>query len=350
MSPRRVSGTLVVVGVLGAAFASQASAATKTVYAGPNIRLPEALEFNDFYRRTVTIRQGDSVRWQFRGFHNVTFPARGQRPPPLFASDPSTPIQGVVDAAGAPFFFNGRPRQIIDPRSGLPQGGRSHNPSRLTGSGVPQGETARPYTLRFTRLGSFGYVCTVHPGMRGRVRVVSRRARIPTRAQDLAAAKAQRTAQQRLARRLARPDVPSGQVLGGSDRSPVAHLKFFPSRLTVDAGDSVTLRVPGRQEPHTFSFGPTAYLRDIARNFVAPVMNPSGPPTLVLDPRGVFPSDPPPLPPLSPGIHGNGFLSTGILLRGTPGGTTASIRFSTPGSYGYICFIHPNMRATIVVQ
>jgi plastocyanin len=350
MSPRRVSGALVVVGMLAAIFASQAAAATKTVYAGPNIKLPDELVFNDFYRRTVTIHQGDSVRWQFRGFHNVVFPARGRRPPPFFAADSSTPIQGAADAAGQPFFFNGRPRQIIDSRSAVPQGGRAHSPSRLYGSGIPQGDTARPYTLKFNRRGSFGYLCSVHPGMKGTVRVVRRGARIPTRAQDLSAAKAQRGAQQRLARRLARPDVPSGEVLGGSNRGLVAYLKFFPSRLTVDAGDSVTFRVPGRQEPHTFSFGPEAFLTDIVRNQITPVPNPSGPPTIVFDPRVVFPSDPPPLPAHAPAIHGNGFLSTGVLARGTPAGTSASIRFSTPGSYDYICFIHPEMKATIVVQ
>ncbi len=350
MSTRRMSVALVVVGLLGAAFAGEAAAATKTVYAGPKVRLPDELEFNDFYRRTVTIRQGDSVRWQFRGFHNVVFPARGRRPPPLFAADPSTPISGVVDAAGAPFFFNGQPRQIIDPRSELPQGGRTHSPSRHSGSGIPQGDTARPYTLRFTRRGSFGYVCTVHPGMRGRVRVVGRGARVPTKAQDLRAAKAQRTAQQRLARRLDNPDVPSGEVHGGSDRGLVAWLKFFPERLTVNAGASVTFRVPGRQEPHTFSFGPEAYLRDIVQALITPVPNPSGPPTIVFDPRSVFPSDPPPLPAHAPAIHGNGFVSTGVLARGTPGGTSASLRFSTPGSFDFVCLIHPEMKATIVVQ
>jgi plastocyanin len=350
MSPRRVSGALVAVGVLCALVTSHAAAVTKNVYAGPNAKLPNILSFNDFYRRTITVHQGDSVRWQFRGFHNVAFPARGQKPPPFNAQDSSTPITGVNDAAGQPFWFNGQPRLIVDPRSGLPSAGKTYDGSRLAGSGIPQGDTAKPFTLKFTKRGAFSYVCTVHPHMRGTVRVVGRGVRIPTRLQDLRAAKAQLTAQQRLARRLANPRVPSGRVLGGSDRGKVNLLKFFPSRLTVRAGSAVTFSVPSAQEGHTFTFGPTAYVRDIIRNLVTPVPAAAGPPTLVFNPQAGFPSDPPPtLPPHTPTVHGNGFVNTGIIGADAPA-RTSSLRFTTPGSYDYFCLLHPEMKATVVVQ
>ena len=71
----------------------------------------------DFSRHTVRINRGDSVRWRFADAgvsHNVT-------------------------SRGTPRFRSSRSMQ--------------------SGS----------YAVRFTRAGTYRYVCTIHPGMRGRV-------------------------------------------------------------------------------------------------------------------------------------------------------------------------------------
>jgi plastocyanin len=71
----------------------------------------------DFSRHTVRINRGDSVRWRFADAgvsHNVT-------------------------SRGRPHFRSSQ--------------------SMLTGT----------YTVRFTRPGTYRYVCTIHPNMRGRV-------------------------------------------------------------------------------------------------------------------------------------------------------------------------------------
>jgi plastocyanin len=71
----------------------------------------------DFSRHTVRINRGDSVRWRFADAgvsHNVT-------------------------SRGRPRFRNSRSMQ----------------------SGT--------YAVRFTRAGTYRYVCTIHPSMRGRV-------------------------------------------------------------------------------------------------------------------------------------------------------------------------------------
>jgi plastocyanin len=351
MSAPRLAGAVSAALVLVALAAGSASAATKTVYAGPNARLsPKDLVVNDFFRRAVTIRQGDSVRYVFRGFHNVVLPRRGQRPGGLIEPDPSAPYTGVVDAAGQPFWFNGQPRLQIGATTILPQGGRTHDGTRLTSSGIALGEP-RPYTVRFPRRGSYTFFCTIHPGMKGTVRVLRRGARIPSVAQDKRAAAAQLARAQRTARRLARQEIPARTISGGSDRGAVNYLRFFPRRLTVDAGQTVRFTVPSKQEPHTLSVGPRAFLEDLGENaFVPPPGGP--PPPLVADGRAFLPSDPPPtLPDFDGANHGNGFISTGALGGGAAEQTSSTIRFTRAGTYDFICLIHPEeMKGQITVR
>jgi plastocyanin len=348
---RRAAGACLAATALLAAFTGQALAATKTVSAGPNAKLAPELAINDFFRRTVTIHQGDSVKWIFRGFHDVVLPAKGHKAPPFFAADPVAKIEGFADTAGAPFWFNGLPRQNIDPRSAFPAGSKTYDGTRLTGSGIPQGDTAAPYKLQFTKTGVFTYYCTIHTGMKARVKVLPKSARIPTAAQDAKAAKQQLSVALKQAKKLAAPNIPAATVHGGSDRGAVNYLKFFPGSVTIKAGQSVVFSVPGSQEPHTFSFGTDAYLKDIVAKQITPVPGAGGPPTLVFDPRALLPSDPPgALPAYTGQNHGDGFLSTGVLGKGTPGGTRASVTFANPGTYGFICLIHPEMHGTVVVQ
>jgi len=349
----RLFGLLIAATLVLGAGAGAADAATKTVYAGPNAKLPEEQSLNDFYRRTVTIRQGDSVSWAFRGFHTIAFPARGKQAPPFLSPDAAAKYTAINDGAGAPFWFNGQPRLQLDPRSAFPQGGKLHASNRLTGSGLPLAEgEPKPYRLRFDRRGTFSYVCTVHPGMKGKVKVIGRGAAVPSAAQDRRAAKRQLDQQLAEVKRLDRFQAPAATVHGGSDKGNVALLKFFPTSVTIAAGQSVQFVVQGRQEPHTFSFGPEAYLKQIVDAQIAPVPGSGPPPILALDARALLPSDPPPaLPPHTGANHGNGFLSTGILGR-FPGsrGTSTAIQFTTAGSFPFICLIHPEMKATVVVQ
>ena len=350
MSTRRLAGATLAAGLLAAGAAGQATAATKTVYAGPNARLtPKDLVVNDFFRRAVTIHQGDSVRWQFRGFHNVVIPRRGQRPPAFIAPNASAPYAGVNDEGGQPFWFNGQPRLELGATTLNKQGGSSYDGSALTASGIALGEP-KPYTVRFTRRGSFTYYCTIHPGMRGTVRVVARGQRIPSAAQDRRAAAAQLARAKRTARRLARPDIPARTISGGSDRGTVNYLRFFPRRLTIDAGQTVRFTVPSKQEPHTLSVGPKAYLENLGENALAPPAG-SPPPPLVADGRAFFPSDPPPTLPAFDGTnHGNGFISTGALGGGQEQ-TRSSIRFTKAGTYDFFCLIHPEeMQGQITVR
>jgi hypothetical protein len=94
------------------------------------------------------------------------------------------------------------------------------------------------------------------------------------------------------------------------------------------------------------TFGPTAYVNQLAKT----TFEGQG---LDLDGEGVYPSDPPPagIPSLTPTTHGNGFLNSGVLADKGVGPLPRSfkITFGTPGTYQYICLVHPEMKGTITV-
>jgi hypothetical protein len=106
-----------------------------------------------------------------------------------------------------------------------------------------------------------------------------------------------------------------------------------------------------RTEIHTATVGPgdpikqpSSYLGQIEAGLQGPG----------LDPRGVYPSEPPgALAALTPAFHGNGFWSSGVIDL-DPGTPTVpprnAVLFAGPGTYQVFCMIHPFMHATVTVQ
>lgn len=355
---RKTYGMVAVGGLLAVlAGGGTAAAATKDVSAGPPLERPPVgvdrdTGVNAFYPRSVAITTADRVRFTLRGFHNVVFAPRGQRAPTLLMPDPANPVAGVLDAAGAPFWFNGQPRVVVDSRSFLPTGGNRVTGTRLVSSGLPQGDNPPPFPVSFARTGTYTYVCTVHPGMRGTVRVASRGRRVPSAAADRRGVARQLARDIRTLKRLQEFAGPAGnEVRLGNDAGAPHVLRFFPAQKTVRVGETVNFTMPARTtEAHTATFGPAPFLQELARTLIGPA--PGSPMTLLFDARTAYPSDPPPLPPLAPTSHGNGFLNTGVLDGdpGSPNPTSASVTFGAPGTYAYICVIHPEeMKATITV-
>lgn len=107
---------------------------------------------------------------------------------------------------------------------------------------------------------------------------------------------------------------------GGSAQSEaVQALDFYPSSLTIDAGDTV-IWTNSTTIPHTVSI---------------PTAGQTPPPGAIQKPVGGSTFD------------GSTYISSGFLVKGQ----AYSLRFTTPGVYKYYCLVHPpEMLGTIVVQ
>jgi plastocyanin len=347
---------------------SMAHGATKTVQVGPygpaaGTYSKAVGDANAFFRKVTTIHAGDRVQWKINGFHTVTFRPRGAQYPPLFTVDPAHLLSGITDPAGQPFWFNGQSRLILNPLAANPQGSATYDRASLHSSGLPLGQGApKPYTLKFPRKGTFGYVCLVHPGMAGTVRVLGHGKAVPTARQDRREAKRELTSIARTTVRLSTGIGTQGlknTIQAGNDRRSGATVyKYFPAKATVKAGTTVTLRMPRRStEAHTFTFGPSngkdQYV-DLLSNpkFFVPDPSSGTPPTIVADARALLPSDPPPAIPAYTGTnHGNGFWNSGVLDSdaASPNPASVKVTFTTPGTYAYICLLHPFMHGTVTV-
>ncbi len=343
--------------VSAAAFAllapAGAVAKTFTVSVGPPGQLPAHLDMDAFFPSALTVHVGDSVRFAIHGFHDVAYLPPGAPPPPLAIPQSGATSGGLRDAAGKPFWFDAAPRLKVNPAVGQAAGGGTLTPGRYMNSGLPsRSKLTETYVLRFTRAGSFRLFCLVHRGMSAIVRVVPRGRPAPAPSQVRTAARAQLRSALRLARRLGRIKPPRLQVLAGHDSGPIAWMRFFPEHLRIRAGQTVRFAVDSTHEGHTITFGPEAYTGAIERTLVEPQPVPGGPPALIFNPLGVYPSEPPGAPLAYSGAnHGNGFLNSGLLDTDphTPNPSDVRITFTTPGTYRFECVIHPGMDGTVTV-
>ena len=357
---RRIIAAAAVTGLIACASASSAFAVTKTVDVGGHgfSGAPKNLQALAFLRSVVSVHVGDSVKFHIRGglIHTATFVPRGRSIPSLTALDTAHPVSGLADANGMPFWFNGQPRPILNPIAAFPTAGHTVTGGALVNSGIPS-DQAKGMTFRvtFPKSGTFKFVCLVHPGMSGTVKVVPRSRHIPSRAQDAAVAKREISAIVKEANAKAKTPVPTGHVDVGRTGRGLTINAMFPATTTVKAGQAVTFSMAGqsRLEIHTVTLGPPSVTALIENSFITPVPSATGPPTLVINPLAAFPSDPPPtLPPYTGSNHGNGFLNSGILDNdpATPQlPSSATVTFAAPGTYHFECVIHANMDGTVVV-
>src|SRR4051794_6332287 len=140
-----------------------ADAATRTVYAGPQLKRPKGLERtepNTFYPGSVSIHQGDKVAFAFKGFHNISYAPPGIAHPALLA--PDVMVTGLDDAAGRPFWFNGRPRMIFHPWIVFSQGNGIADGKGFISSGLPlTTPPPPPWTVTYPKAGTFKMYCDV---------------------------------------------------------------------------------------------------------------------------------------------------------------------------------------------
>ena len=338
--------------------AGSAQAATRSVDVGPGPKaLPQnrTYDANAFLPGTVTVHVGDKVKFNLNGFHTVTFGDASKTP--LFVLDQGKP-SGEKDSQGNPFWFSDKDRIVANPAAIFPRPGVNSGVS--LGDGPPA-----PFVKTFKKTGTFAYFCAVHPGMTGKVKVVAKGRKIASQkavAKQAAKELAGYAAKAKAADKATQP--PANTIQAGADGRGYVNYRFYPAAATVPVNTPVTLQMaPNSTENHTFSFGTPAALQAIASAQIAPAPDsaPGGPPTLVASSTAFLQSDAQ-LPAYDGANHGDGFWSSGTLaspghpvgglLPSGPGAfpTKQTITFSKPGTYSYICLIHPEMQGTVTVQ
>jgi plastocyanin len=343
--PRSAPLALSAVALLLAPAAAQA--ATKTVYAGPPVAkakaMPPESTGNAFYPRSIAVGAGGKVAFKIGGLHNVIFTPKSKPAGPFHAPDAARPV------SGSGRWFDGQPGWFIDPAHVIASGDKVIDGKALDASGIFQGQGAPPdYVVSFPKAGSYRYVCSIHPGMKGRVKVLPRQAKAPSRAKDAKAVAKQVGATIKSARKLA-AQTPAGNVVrAGNDRKEVAFFSFFPARRQVKAGETVRFEMSkDSTEIHNVVFGPEPFLAETAAKFISP-----GAQGIAYDPLSVYASDPGALA-YDGANHGNGFLNTGLLDTDprTSFPAAKSVTFTKAGTYGFICTVHgPSMKGSIEVS
>jgi plastocyanin len=364
-----VSGAL----TLTLALPAGAQALTKQVYEGlpptPQKKFIDPklnTDAIDFFPHSATIHVGDSVKFSATAFHNVDIPAKGKKPVVLLGPT-GTNVSGSVDAAGAPYWFNGFPnfgfnKNLIegnppvnyDPWKTTKGKGRTFTYTGAKGvaTPIPFADDVKPLTVRFTKAGTVKYFCDLHPGMEGVINVLPKSKKIPSAKADAKALKAQIDRDFKIAKDLTKQAPPAGTIdVGKAGKYGVEYFSFFPGKTTVPVGTTLKFQItPESYETHTATTGPggpidnpTSYLGIIAQSFFS----------AQFVPQGIYPSDPfGTVGTLTPQSHGNGFWNSGALdnVKDSPQPTSNSVTFTAAGTYEFYCMVHPQMHGTVVVQ
>lgn len=280
----------------------------------------------------LIIHAGDTVRWIFAGFHTVTF-WNMHEPQREFAPGPNP---GELMATAA--FFGNVPLDRV----------ATFDASQVINTGAPMGEggpgqEAPTFSMVFPNTGIFGYVCVLHPGMRGTIEVREANAPLPE-----TPAQAKTRGQNTLNALVSKIRTDVGQVnraaaggvhaalAGVGDGFGASALLFAPGELRVNRGDTVVWTLQDPFEIHTVTFTSGAQPPE----FVDIRPQPQGPPQVVVPANVASPQG-------GNVYNGTGYVNSGIM---TPANSFI-LKFDAPaGTYDYLCIVHPFMRGTVTVQ
>lgn len=302
------------------------------VQAGGMSEDPEAmLEAMAFLPGEITINAGDSIFFDFRGFHTVTFMS-GEELPPFLMPDEGA----ATPTAGGP------PRLIFNPQLIFPSEETTYDGTGFVNSGVPLDPTTPPFTLTFTAPGTYEYTCAVHPKvMKATVIVQEQGADLPHDQAAYDQMASEQLAQileqaQAVADEFSQATPAAGtdggqtwEVAAGAGEEQAEALRFLPDRLEIKAGDTVHWTNRSVSEPHTVTFTSG----EAPPELILIETKEGGPPTLVLNPEIVPPAG-------GPIYSGSGYVNSGVLDEAAGLPTTFELSFDTPGEYEYFCAFH----------
>ncbi|HEV2125689.1 MAG TPA: plastocyanin/azurin family copper-binding protein [Chloroflexota bacterium] len=283
-----------------------------------------------YFPGKLTVRAGDTVNFKFASAHTVTFNG-GKETPALIVPGPR--LGSLMLGPGfAPIGPQG-PSIVYDSTqqisSGLPMGGP---------------ETGGPpsYSVTFAKPGLYGFVCTLHPGMHGEIEVLEAGAPL-TETPAQATARGQQTLAALLGRiqqnvgdtRTTHVGTVHTAIAGLGDAFGVSAIRMIPGDLSVRRGDTVVWTNADPYEVHTIAFAPDGKVPE----FVEPQPQPAGPPLMVI-PESVASIVG------GESFDGKSYTNSGLLQAGD----TYALRFdAAPGTYDYLCIVHPFMKGTVTV-
>jgi plastocyanin len=333
-----------------------AGAKTWTAWAGSPGKAPSGTpkqaSLNLFFPSTLKIHQGDSVRIKNNEFHTASFLAKGQKFPSPFTPDAAgATYTDLNDAAGNPFYFNGKPKLQYNPAVFGPVGSTTVSDTKEHSSGAygkPLGKSA--VTYKFSRRGSYTLLCLIHPGMKAKITVAAAKRAVPSTAAVTAQIAREASAGYTNVKS-ALQSKPAANVVYAGVGARATNLSYLPAKLTVKAGTAVDFVNRSASEPHNVTFGPKDYLDAWFKQTDQLPQGPGSPNQLT--PIDAFGTDP-------PGDngwvydgtnHGNGFFATPVIddIPGGPLAGSSRVTFTKPGTYHYICAIHGSDMAGDVV-
>lgn len=298
-----------------------AAAQTWHIQVGSILDFPAGHFGNAFYPSQIAAHAGDKVDFGVTSPHTVTFNRPDNTPLFAFFVPPGGTTTSATLSAKGQFVNTG-----FDPVSFAP-----YSFTLTLGPALPPGR--------------YEFICALHLGMRGAIDVLPAAAQLPKTDADYAAERSGEIARDlnsanhvgdKISDKAAHKPL---TVYAGAGTKRVTDLRFFPSSITIHAGQSITfLKTHDPTEPHTVTFG--------------------------IEPPNIFaPQGGPPFT-----FTGSNSISTGVLLTkkqydfyiggaiGVPvqvdkDTITFATTSTTPVTYTYICAIHDDvgMRGTVTV-
>lgn len=311
---RSFGALLLSAALLGITALAAGAASNLPVHAGAG-SADQAVQAVQYYPGTITVDVGDTVSWSIGAglVHTVSFGT----PPGPFGSD----------------------------QNNAPAGGSSYDGTGWVSSGIFA--PGKPYSLTFTKAGTFNYACAIHPSMHGTVVVQPagspypanqasyKPATDPALTATIQAGQAAIAAQKVTTKANGNGTTTSMLSAGFGDGKTYVVERFGAGEVTIHAGDTVVWTQNDPNEIHTVSF--------LDQGQDVPFTLPNG----QTNPKAAAPAG-------GKVYSGNGYFNSGILTPANtpaPGPHSYALTFAKPGTYAYECLIHDDlgMKGTIKV-